>query len=80
MSKAKVTIEVIIPYMGNTNECLEEGFKSFEDMTKWLIQEENIFDLIEENYNVLKIEEIEDSICDTCDPLENPGCSKCIGA
>jgi hypothetical protein len=80
MTKAKVTVELTISCMSDTKECLEEGFKSFEEMTRWLIDEEGLFGLVDDEYKILKIEEIGDSICDTCDPLENPGCSRCIGS
>jgi hypothetical protein len=80
MTKAKVTVELIIPYMSDTKECLELGFRSFEDMTRWIIEEEGLFSVVEDEGRVIKIEEIEDSICDNCDPLENPNCSKCIGS
>jgi hypothetical protein len=55
---AKVIIEFTIKNLCNP-EDLEDAKMSFEEMTKYLIKEEGLFGIAEDDFSILKIEEAE---------------------
>ena len=53
---AKVTVQFILPHMCSPEDLISEG-KSFEEMVRYLIFEEGLWGLCQDDWEIIKIEE-----------------------
>jgi len=50
---AEVTVKFIITNTGEHGEC---GFETYEELVRWLIQEEGLYGLVNDEYEILSVE------------------------
>jgi len=51
--KAEVIVKFIIENTGRHEEC---GFDTYNELIRWLIQEEGLWGLVEDEYEIINIE------------------------
>ena len=53
---AEITVKFIMKNTGCHEEC---GFETYNELIRWLIQEEGLWGLVEDEYVITKIEKVE---------------------
>ena len=52
---AEVTVKFIITNTGEHGEC---GFETYEELVRWLIQEEGLWGLVNDDYEIINIKAV----------------------